>query len=212
MPSPILGWSQVPPVGYRAIGAGAPVFGSPQLSQTVPGLPAPRTSPAGTLSPIDVYGFGAGTMGFAQPAFASPGLAGGFQGGFGPFAFAGPLSGFVAPDIATHFSLPAFLAAVAVKRGQPMGPTNDQEVEDFLYDVLELIPGAGEVEVRCEAGRATLSGSVQHKRLKRDVGEIAWSIPGINDVQNNVTIATRRRSRSGARETEHAGAAGRKQA
>ncbi len=61
--------------------------------------------------------------------------------------------------------------------------------------------GTSEVEVRCEGGRATLTGSVQHKRLKRDVGEIAWAIPALNDVQNNVTITSRRRSRIG-REVE----------
>src|SRR5919108_2630780 len=34
---------------------------------------------------------------------------------------------------------PALLGAVAVKRGQPSGPSNDQEIEDFLYDTLELL-------------------------------------------------------------------------
>jgi hypothetical protein len=57
-----------------------------------------------------------------------------------------------------------------------------------------------------------LTGSVQHKRIKRDVGEIAWAIPGLHDVQNNVTIASRRRTRSAAREGEGtASVAGRKQ-
>ena len=52
-------------------------------------------------------------------------------------------------------------------------------------------------------GRPTrIAGSVTHKRLKRDIGEIAWAIPIVNDVQNNVAIATRRRSRVAGRETE----------
>ena len=29
---------------------------------------------------------------------------------------------------------------------------------------------------------ATLTGTVQHKHTKRDVGEIAWAIPGVQDV------------------------------
>jgi hypothetical protein len=93
------------------------------------------------------------------------------------------------------------------------GPTSDQDVEEFIYDALELLPGAGDVEVRCEGGRTTLTGSVPHKRLKRDVGEIAWAIPGINDVQNNIGITTRRRSRAFTREPEpqQSGGAGRKQ-
>ena len=97
-------------------------------------------------------------------------------------------------------------------RGQPQGPINDQDVEDFLYDALELLPGAADVEIRCEGGRATLTGSVQHKRVKRDVGEIAWAIPGLNDVQNNLTIASRRRTRTpGGREAETTSVSGRKQ-
>jgi osmotically-inducible protein OsmY len=91
-----------------------------------------------------------------------------------------------------------------MRRGQPQGPTTDQEVEDFVYDALDLLPGAADLEVRCEGGRLTLTGSVQHKRLKRDAGEIAWAIPGLQDVQNNVTIASRRRTRSAAREGEAA--------
>jgi hypothetical protein len=110
-------------------------------------------------------------------------------------------------------TIPALLTAIAIRRGQPNGPTNDQELEDFLYDVLEVLPGTNEVEVRCDGGRATLTGSVQHKRLKHDVGEIAWTIPGIHDVQNNITITTKRRARTVAREAEpQTGGAGRKQA
>jgi hypothetical protein len=97
--------------------------------------------------------------------------------------------------------IPALIALVATRRGRPYPPTTDHEIEDFLYDAIELLPGASDVEVRCEGGRVTLSGSVSHKRLKRDLGELAWAIPVIHDVQNNVAIATRRRSRNLGRET-----------
>ena len=108
---------------------------------------------------------------------------------------------------------PALLTAIAIKRGQPSGPTTDHEIEDFLYDALEFLSGTNELEVRCEGGRVTLTGSVPLRRLKRDVGEIAWAIPTVNDVQNNVTIATRRRGRSSGREAEqHSGTASRKTA
>jgi hypothetical protein len=92
------------------------------------------------------------------------------------------------------------VAAVAMRRGQPNGPTTDQDVEELMYDTLELIPGAGEVEVRCDAGRLTLSGAVSHRRLKHDIGEIAWSIPNLVDVMNTVTITSRRRTRGGPRD------------
>jgi len=116
-------------------------------------------------------------------------------------------SGFIGQITAPMFGTPeigtvqGLLALVAMRRGQPMGPTNDNEIEEFIYDALEFLPGSNEVEVRCEGGRAMLTGSVPHKRLKRDVGEIVWAIPAINDVQNNMTITARRR-RMQAREGE----------
>jgi hypothetical protein len=118
------------------------------------------------------------------------------------------------PPQAPVGSASTLVAAVALRRGQPNGPTTDQDVEELIYDTLELLPGAGDVEARCEGGRVTLSGSVSHKRLKRDIGEIAWSIPSLVDVMNNVTIASRRRARGFAREAESAvpAGAGRKQA
>lgn len=89
----------------------------------------------------------------------------------------------------------SLVSAIAVRRGQPQGPVNDQDVEELIYDTLEWLPGGGDVEVRSENGRVTLTGSVPHKRTKRDVGEIAWAIPAVQDVQNSVAIASRRRAR-----------------
>ena len=106
------------------------------------------------------------------------------------------------PNPATAVTPQALLTTVAMRRGQLTGPTNDQDVEDFIYDALDLLPGSNDVEVRCENGRVTLTGSVVHKRVKRDAGEVVWAIPSVNDVQNNITIATRRRSRAQARELE----------
>jgi hypothetical protein len=174
------GWAV--PLGNRPILSPAMGFGPPQVSPSTlgaAGLPAGRSqtipSPA-VLSP-EAYDFGRSAAGGALP----PALP---------------------PEIAYGYSVPALLATIAMRRGQPLGPTNDQEIEDFLYDALELLAGTSEVEVRCDGGRATLTGTVQHKRLKHDVGEIAWGIPSLNDVQNNVTIATRRRARPANREPE----------
>jgi hypothetical protein len=128
----------------------------------------------------EVYGYGGAT-----PAPAASG-------------FGTALPAFSTAEIGTVHGL---LALVAMRRGQPMGPTNDNEIEEFIYDALEYLPASNEVEVRVDGGRATLTGSVPHKRLKRDVGEIAWAIPAINDVQNNLTITARRR-RTQAREAD----------
>jgi hypothetical protein len=133
-------------------------------------------------------------------------------GGFAHYSIGNPLALAIPPFIS---SIPSVLTAVAIRRGQPMGPSNDQEIEDFVYDVFELLPGTADIEVRCEGGRVTIAGSVQHKRLKHEVGEIVWAIPAINDVQNNVSIATKRRARTGSREPaepQQPGGASRKQA
>ena len=133
-----------------------------------------------------------------MPMFQGPGL----------FNVANPYSSPVmGPDASANTTAPALLAAVAMRRGQPLGPTNDQEIEDFFYDALEVFPGAGEVEVKSESGRITLTGRVQHKKLKRDIGEIAWATAGVNDVTNNLTITGRRRTRGAGREQEQPSAA-----
>jgi len=125
-----------------------------------------------------------------------------------PIAPAGQAYGYPLPlnpipgEAALGGSIPLLLATVAMRRGQPHGPVTDQEIEDFVYDAFELMPGTADVEVRCDAGRATLTGNVPNKRLKRDLGEILWAIPGVNDVQNNITIVSRRRARTATREGE----------
>jgi len=170
-----------------------PFFGSTSPMWT--GIPSPGFGWLQAPIPIGQHPPAAGVPGFSSPPQMSsmpvPQNLG--QVGLGQFGTPASWSPIPVPEIASSAS--SLLATVAMRRGQPLGPTNDQEIEDFVYDTLELLPGTSEVEVRCEGGRATLTGSVHHKRLKRDVGELAWAIPVINDVQNNVTIATRRRSR-----------------
>jgi hypothetical protein len=173
----------------------------------------------------------AGGRPIAEGIVGSQGFAAGLQGGIigpqgqgalgngmvsglpmpGPsFSPAGPLAG--RQDMAGGVTATALVLAVALRRGQPAGPTSDQEIEDFLYDALDLLPGSSDVEVRCDAGRTMLTGTVSQKGLKRDIGEIAWAIPGIKDVQNNITIAPRRRSRTQNRDSEASAVAGRKPA
>jgi BON domain len=137
------------------------------------------------------------------------GLGSGF-GQFGPsaagYASAPPpiMSGNVGTPVVVPGGVPAsaLIATMSLRRGQPHGPVSDQDVEELLYDAVELVPGAGEVEVRCEGGRVSLTGAVPNKRIKHDVGELAWAIPGINDVHNTLTITTRRRARAVNRESE----------
>lgn len=121
-----------------------------------------------------------------------------------PSGLSATIPSFGGSEVALGVPVSTLLATVAVRRGQPLGPSNDQEIEDFIYDALELLPGSGEIDVRCEGGRVTFTGTVHYKRLKRDVGEIAWAIPGVNDVHNTIAITARRRARGSHSEPQAA--------
>lgn len=141
---------------------------------------------------------------------AQQNLAG--SGYVAPYAFPlNPATALTGQDVNGLVTASSLLTAVAQRRGQPQGPVNDHEVEEFIYDALDLLPGTADVEVRSENGRVTLTGVVQHKRTKRDIGEIAWALPGLQDVQNNVSITSRRRGRAGREAETPASASARKQ-
>jgi hypothetical protein len=197
-------WSAIPNPGFayfQTFPGTRVLAGSPQVMNSPP---TPFASPAISGGPL---------MANPSPADVGQAMAAGW-----PAVATTPIGGglpvLTALDFANGVTPQALLATVAMRRGQPMGPTNDQEIEEFICDALDLLPGATDVEVRCDGGRATLTGSVPHKRLKRDVGELVWAIPSVNDVQNNITIVTRRRSRPSGRDAETPAMAGggRKQA
>src|SRR5688572_30137871 len=129
-------------------------------------------APVWPAIPVSAYGYpqpplatGNRSMTFGAPA-AMQAEAYGFNGGLiaGVPSSPGTLPVFGSADAIAGVMPSALLATVAVRRGQPFGPGNDQEVEDFVYDALDLMPGAGEIEVRCESGRVILTGTVQQKR------------------------------------------------
>jgi len=198
-------WTAAPStgIGYQVpFGTGSPL--SPALFG---GSPAIAAGGVGVVN-----GVGGSTAGTPSAPVAPYTYAPGLGQTLAPPDSSAVMVGLRANAITGMVSAPSLLTAVAMRRGQPLGPTNDQEVEDFIYDALELLPGTSEVEVRCESGRAMLSGTVQQKRAKRDIGEIAWAIPAVQDVQNNVTIAARRRARAApGREIDAPAASGRKQ-
>ena len=211
MPSIALAYQPIAGVfGNRAIAA--PLFSSSGISGGIGGGPpgGPALTAPGSLTP-SAYG-SAGAV--AQPNLAGSGLAMPYPfvaNPLAPMPMPMPMPMMMMPDAAGLVTAPSLLAAVAMRRGQPQGPTNDSEIEEFIYDALELLTGAGDVDVRCENGRVTLTGSVQHKRTKRDVGEIAWAIPVLHDVQNNVSIVSRRRTRTSREAEAQASASSRKQ-
>lgn len=159
-----------------------PMFGT--VSPMWPTVPFPVPSPVATFAP-------------SSPAAAHASVA-------------GPVAPVFVPE--SGVTAPALVMAIALRRGQPSGPASDQDIEEFVYDALDLLPGTNDVEVRSDGGRITLTGNVSQKRIKRDAGEIAWAIPGINDVNNTIAIAPRRRARMQGREGEQAAVPARKPA
>ena len=193
-------WTTTPSIGgpYQLMGLGGfPIptsaFSSPSLLSSGGAMSAQGAPAPGGLS-TTVYGYNGGATG-APPNLTGTGLAAPLPFASNPWA--SPIAG--AAGVVTASSI---LAAVALRRGQPQAPASDAEVEEFVYDALDLIPGAADVEIRCEGGRVTMTGNVPHKRTKRDIGEIAWAIPTLHDVRNNVSITSRRRGRGTNRETE----------
>jgi hypothetical protein len=183
-------------------GSGSPMWTAmPSLSLGYQPLSMANRAIAPVFSSPAVNGGIAGGLAGAQGVSAQQNLAGsGFVSGY-PYA-PNPAAPLIGGDGAGFVTASSLLTAVAVRRGQPQGPSNDHEIEEFIYDTLDLFPGAADVEVRCENGRATLTGTVQHKHSKRDVGEIAWAIPAVQDVQNNVSITSRRRARAAGRDAD----------
>ena len=184
------------------------------------GVQVPSSGALGGFPPVNygpapqLYGSGNGPT-FGAPPGTFPGYGiptpwSGWGQSVGGFGAGSPFGG---QEIPAGVPAAALVAVIATRRGQPMGPTSDREIEEVIYDALELLAGTNEVEARCEGGRVTLTGSVSNKRIKRDVGEVAWAIPSVADVQNNVTLTARRRGRHDQREQEsQAATGGRKQA
>src|SRR5262245_4180421 len=186
-------WTAMPSIGlaYQPMSVGNRPIAAPLFSSTA--------IPAGIGSALT----GAGLS--AQQTVAGSGYV-------APYPFAAhPASALPGHDVNGLVTASSLLTAVAQRRGQPQGPVNDHEVEEFIYDALDLLPGTADVDVRSENGRVTLTGVVQHKRTKRDIGEIAWALPGLQDVQNNVSITARRRGRAGREAETPATASARKQ-
>jgi hypothetical protein len=74
----------------------------------------------------------------------------------------------------------------------------DEEIEEIIYEAIDndpFISWNAEVEVRCENGQVSLTGTVPNKRIKHSVGEIAWWVPGVVDVHNSIVVASRRGAR-----------------
>jgi len=146
---------QSPFTGGMGIQGQSPFAGAVGLPGQTPftgGMATAQQTPGAGIGEFYMMGNPTTNVGTGLSAAIVPGAIGSFPN-------------FTGTEIAIGVTAPALLATVAMRRGQPLGPTNDQEIEDFIYDALDLLPGASDVEVRCENGKATVTGSVPHKRL-----------------------------------------------
>lgn len=86
----------------------------------------------------------------------------------------------------------------------PVGPTtlDDDAIAEMIYDALEAdptIPADVDVDVDVSGGIVTLRGSVPSKYIKHKIGDAAWWIPDVVDVNNQITV-TRRGERAPVRQ------------
>ena len=85
-------------------------------------------------------------------------------------------------------------------------PTDDETVE-MIYDAIDadpVIPFDADIDVDCDAGTITLTGTVMSKEIKHAAGDDAWWIPGVDDVHNDLQVVSRRHERvSVSHEEEH---------
>ncbi len=87
------------------------------------------------------------------------------------------------------------------------GLPTDNEITEMVYDAIDadpIIPFDADINVDCDAGKVTLTGTVSNKEIKHAAGDDAWWIPGVDDVDNQITVVPRRAAAGEEAETEAA--------
>jgi osmotically-inducible protein OsmY len=80
----------------------------------------------------------------------------------------------------------------------PTQPLDDEAIKELVYDAIDANPMVlpdVDVEIDVNAGVVTLKGRVPGKRTKYAVGEAAWWIPAVVDVNNQLQVSPRRERR-----------------
>ena len=75
-------------------------------------------------------------------------------------------------------------------RGPKGWKRSDERIRDDVSEQLERHHeiDASDIEVRVENGEVTLTGSVEDRRAKRMAEDIAESVPGVSEVQNQIRV------------------------
>lgn len=139
-------------------------------------------------------------------------MACGPVGAFGPMGFGGQMGygwgvGY-GPGIPPWMGAPAYgqFGGWGVGVGPTWGGTyappayfgtapSDEEIANMIYDALDadpIIPYDSDINVDVTAGVVTLTGTVPSKRIKHAAGDDAWWVPGVIDINNQLTISGRR--------------------
>ncbi|MCL5264853.1 MAG: BON domain-containing protein [Chloroflexi bacterium] len=75
------------------------------------------------------------------------------------------------------------------------GLPNDDQIREMIYDAIDadpVIPFESDINVEVTGGVVTLTGTVPNKRIKHAIGDDAWWVPGVWDVNNGLEIVGRR--------------------
>jgi hypothetical protein len=81
----------------------------------------------------------------------------------------------------------------------PIQPLDDDAIRELVFEMIDADPTVlpdVDVEIDVNAGIVTLKGRVPGKRTKHAVGEAAWWIPSVVDVNNQLQVSPRRERRS----------------
>ncbi|MBC7926508.1 MAG: BON domain-containing protein [Bryobacteraceae bacterium] len=77
-------------------------------------------------------------------------------------------------------------------RGPKPVPRTDARIHEEVSEELLHSPhvDASEIEVELASGQVTLTGTVSSREQKREAGECAWRVRGVQDVHNQICIGT----------------------
>lgn len=153
------------------------------------GLPYGQFGPGYWMGPG--YGIGMAPFGPGPGYFYGPGY--GFAG---PMTMGGTYPGFYGP-----MGGPGYFGPWYAGGAMP----SDEQIKDMVLESIDAdpaVPFDSDINVDVTGGIVTLTGTVPSKRVKHAVGDDAWWIPGVWDVNNNLQITGRREKREGAAEAK----------
>ncbi|MGQ9675150.1 MAG: BON domain-containing protein [Chloroflexota bacterium] len=153
------------------------------------GLPSGAMGPGYMGGPMGPMGMGMGPMGWSPYGFGpGPGY------GFGPMTWGGTYPGFYGGMMGPGFYAPGYMGG---------GTPSDEQIKEMIYDSIDAdpaVPFDSDISVDVTGGIVTLTGTVPSKRIKHAVGDDAWWVPGVWDVNNNIQVTGRRERREGGAE------------